>query len=333
MTDTPHDAVPALALQVDYVHDVAPQVLLDDPQVLALVGYGDAPLPGDPRCLRVGLRPAGTAAALEVWRCRGPVRHGLDGDIAWAGDGEVQFGAIEVAEADGDVAAAAEHAYARLSAFVAASATPHLLRVWNYLDAILEGEGDAERYRRFSVGRARGWRGLDTATLPAATCIGREDGVRVVQVYWLATREPGTPLENPRQVSAWRYPRQYGPQPPSFARAMLPPAGAWAPLLLSGTASVVGHRTLHAGELTAQLRETFDNLEALLQAAHARRPSLPAQWSTESRLKVYVRHAADLAQVAAALHHRFGDALPCLLLQGTVCRDDLLLEIEGSHDG
>ena len=33
----------------------------------------------------------------------------------------------------------------------------------------------------------------------------------------------GTPVENPRQVSAYRYPRQYGPQPPSFARAMLPP--------------------------------------------------------------------------------------------------------------
>src|SRR3546814_12468443 len=62
--------------------------------------------------------------------------------------------------------------------------------------------------------------------LPAATAIGRCDDARVVQVYWLAARTPGMPVENPRQVSAYRYPRQYGPQQPSFARAMLPPPGS-----------------------------------------------------------------------------------------------------------
>ncbi|MFN3368900.1 MAG: hypothetical protein ACK4ZX_05785, partial [Thermus sp.] len=30
---------------------------------------------------------------------------------------------------------------------------PYLIRVWNYLGAINAGEGDAERYRRFCVGR------------------------------------------------------------------------------------------------------------------------------------------------------------------------------------
>jgi chorismate lyase/3-hydroxybenzoate synthase len=42
----------------------------------------------------------------------------------------------------------------------------------------------------------------------------------VLQVYGLAARHPGTPVENPRQVSAWRYPRQYGPTAPTFARGM-----------------------------------------------------------------------------------------------------------------
>src|SRR3546814_7354125 len=78
----------------------------------------------------------------------------------------------------------------------------------------------------------------------------------LVQVYWLAARTPGTPVENPRQVSAYRYPRQYGPQQPSFARAMLPPPGSAMPLLLSGTASVVGHATAHVGELLAQDRKS-----------------------------------------------------------------------------
>src|SRR3546814_1451833 len=101
-----------------------------------------------------------------------------------------------------------------MTSFVGASQTPHLLRVWNYLDAITFGDGDAERYREFCVGRARGLGDFDTHALPAATAIGRCDDARVVQVYWLAARTPGTPVENPRQVSAYRYPRQYGPQQP-----------------------------------------------------------------------------------------------------------------------
>src|SRR3546814_21186144 len=95
-----------------------------------------------------------------------------------------------------------------MTSFVGASQTPHLLRVWNYLDAITFGDGDAERYREFCVGRARGLGDFDTHALPAATAIGRCDDARVVQVYWLAASTHGTTAENPRPVSAYRYPPQ-----------------------------------------------------------------------------------------------------------------------------
>ena len=87
---------------------------------------------------------------------------------------------------------------------------------------------------------------------------------------WEAARVPGTPVENPRQVSAYRYPRQYGPQAPSFARAMLPPSQAM-PLLLSGTASVVGHESKHHDCVESQLAETFANFDSLIAAARALR--------------------------------------------------------------
>src|SRR5690606_34068333 len=251
-------------LKVEYARAPEPGALLVD-DALAVFGFGAAaPVHGDPRYLRVPLMPHG-AAPFEVWHANGPVEHGRQGDIQWATDGQLLFGAIEVDETRVDgIAGAAEHAYARMTAFVGASATPHLLRVWNYLDAITLGDGDAERYREFCVGRARGLGDFDVRSLPAATAIGRCDDARVVQVYWLAARAPGTPVENPRQVSAYRYPRRYGPQQPSFARAMLPPPGSAMPLLLSGTASVVGHATAHVGELLAQLDETFDNFDALV---------------------------------------------------------------------
>lgn len=317
-------------LSVDYVDSANPRQLLRD-DTLAVLGFGaGAPADADPRCLRVPLQPFGPAP-LEVWRGRGPVQHGRDRGLAWSSDGELAFGAIEVEEGTGGIEQATEQAYRRMLEHVHDSATPHLLRVWNYLSGITHGQGDAERYRRFCVGRARGLGRFDTGQLPAATAIGRSDEQPVLQVYWLAARQPGSPVENPRQVSAYHYPRQYGPQSPSFARAMLPPAGSHMPLLLSGTAAVVGHASQHEADLLAQIEETFRNFDALIDNARRQRPQLPARFGPGSRLKVYVRDAADLPLVADALQRRLGDAVPRLILHAAICRRELAIEIDGVH--
>lgn len=335
----PRDAA-GPALSVDYVAAPGPDELLAPGDVLAVFGFGDgAPAgDGDPRYLRIPLQPHGGTAPYEVWRTGRPVRSGRDGEIAWSSDGALSFGVIEVDERDHacdadptGIVGAAAHAYARLTAFVQASDTPHLLRIWNYLDAITHGEGDHERYRQFCVGRARGLGDFAPERLPAATAIGRCDEARVLQVYWLSGAAPGTPLENPRQVSAYRYPRAYGPQPPSFARAMLPPTTDRTPLLLSGTASVVGHATLHAGALLSQLEETLANFDALLGAARERQPALPPRFGAGTRLKVYVRDCGDMAAVAEAMQARFGGRVPHFLLHAAICRRDLAVEIDGVH--
>nr|WP_236685948.1 pteridine-dependent deoxygenase [Pseudoxanthomonas suwonensis] len=309
---------------------------LADPRVLAVFGFGDATAAHpDPRWLRVPLQPLRAAApVVEVWRAGGPVDCGRDGEVAWASDGQLLFGALEIDEPEGDIEAAARQAYARLGAFMAGCDTPHLLRIWNYMDAITLGDDDEERYRRFCVGRVAGMAGvktLDVARLPAATAIGRCDGVRRLQVYWLAARAPGRPVENPRQVSAYRYPRQYGPQSPSFARAMLPPADAAMPLLLSGTAAIVGHASLHSGEVRAQVDETLANLDSLVAAARVQAPALPAALGAGSLLKVYVRDHDDAEAIAARLAQRLDRSVPCLLLHAQVCRRELLVEIDGVH--
>src|SRR5690606_39139311 len=100
-------------LHVGYAPAPTLQAQLDDPRVLAVFGFGaDAPGHADPRFLRVPLRPLQDEAVVEVWRTAGPVEHGRDGDVAWASDGRLLFGAMEVAEPDGgDIEAAARHAY------------------------------------------------------------------------------------------------------------------------------------------------------------------------------------------------------------------------------
>jgi chorismate lyase/3-hydroxybenzoate synthase len=323
-TPLTHPAASTAALSIGYEHGAVAALLAAD-DVLAVIGFGTSgPQSPDPRVLCVGLEPL-SPTVLEVWRGQAPVYSGRDGELRWSSDGEHLYFAIEVDEAAcGGLDAAAEHAYARIGTFLAAGETPHVLRLWNYLDAINFGDGDDERYRRFCDGRARGMNAHVPTRYPAATAIGRHDGVRTLQIYGLAARHPGAPVENPRQVSAWRYPRQYGPTAPTFARGM---RSGGDQLLISGTAAVVGHASRHGGDLDAQLDETLANLDSLLQQAGTSNPGLGAR----SLLKAYVRHEADAAHVAEILHARLPGLGGLLLLGGDICRGELLVEVDGVH--
>lgn len=318
-------------LRVAY-ESAALTAILGGSDVLAVFGFGThAPAAhADPRYLRVNLEPGGAAAPFEVWRVRGAVRARRDGAIAWAGDGDYAFGAIEVEEAaHGDIEGAAEFAYRHLVDAITASGTPHALRIWNYLDAINLGDGDAERYRRFCVGRAAGLaaHGFVDA-YPAATGIGVRDGRRVLQIYWLAARTAGAALENPRQVSAWRYPRQYGIKPPTFARGMRAPTQS-PQVYISGTAAIVGHASHHHDDLAAQIDETLANIGSVLAAAQV----APAgRLDAGAVLKVYVRRSEDTEPARALLREKLPQRVSTLLLQGDICRSELLIEIDGVQD-
>lgn len=319
------------ALTAAYVAARDPRELLG-PETLAVFGFGDAAPRAldDPRYLHVGLQPHRTPAPFEVWRASRPVSVWRDGAIAGAETDALSFGWIECDEGEAGIASAAEHAYRDITRHLASRDKPHLLRMWNYLDAITDGEDDEERYRQFCVGRIAGLEGY-RHTFPAGTAIGRRDGVRRLQVYWIAAREAGLPLENPRQVPAWEYPRQYGPRPPSFARAMLATPPLDLALMLSGTASVVGHASAHPEDVPAQFAESFRNFDALLARARATAPWLPEQFGADSLLKVYVRRAADLGGVEALLADALDPRVPRLVLHAEVCRRELLVEIDGFH--
>jgi chorismate lyase / 3-hydroxybenzoate synthase len=309
---------PAL-LGVAYRTD-PPDALLARPGTLAVFGFGDTPAKRDPRAITVPLTPLLVDTPCEHWFIDAPVVCGNQGELRWSAGGGWRCITLEVEEAAGDIEAASEHAYRILMQHVAACPERHLQRIWNYFGAINEGEGDAERYRLFCNGRARGLAALGITRYPAATAIGHHGPRGLLQVYALCATVPGTALENPRQVSAWNYPRQYGPTAPNFARAIrLPHDG----LAISGTAAVVGHASHHVGDVVAQADEAFANLCALLEQS-----ALPA-FDAHSPLKVYVRDPDNAAAVHAALSRRLGPAVPCILLHGDICRRELLVEIDG----
>lgn len=297
--------------------------------VLAAMVYGAAPQGlDDARVIHVGLATADGAPAFELWRASRPVTISRSGLIRFASQGDFLFGCLELHEREyGSMPATAEVAYRMLLEFQQRQPQRHLLRVWNHLHAINEGDGDLERYRQFCIGRARGLGDLRAEHLPAGTAVGRRDRAGMLQICWLAAVHPGRPVGNPRQIQAYHYPRQHGPTPPSFSRAMLLPNDQ---LMGSGTASIVGHESLHGGNLEAQIDETLTNLRELCGAgdrmtAHRQRAN---RSDAEVAAKVYLRRGSSAPAAAARIMAGLSGATSLLMLEADICRRELLVEIE-----
>lgn len=301
---------------------------------LAHLQFGVAPLSpagvGDPRRIRVPL-PVLAGPADECWASPTPVQHGWQDGLGYAENGALLFGQLSLGETELDqlgVDRAVFHAYARINHLLHGRGYPHWLRMWNFLSRITEGEGEDERYRRFNTGRSRALelKREFERLLPAATAIGSVDGGLTIYFIGAATVQ-GAQVENPRQVSAFHYPQQYGLKSPSFSRATRVEWADGGDLLVSGTASVVGHETRHAGDLPAQLHETFTNLDALVATATAQRGGGLYQ---PHSFKLYLTDPAALPALKPLLQTQFGST-PVSCLAGAICRRDLALEIEGIY--
>jgi chorismate lyase/3-hydroxybenzoate synthase len=303
--------------------------------LLGMVGFPFLPggLAADLPCASIAaasLAPGAPGSALcEAWISQAPVRRGVDGAIRYAVSGDFLFGVMAFPEGAGALRDCAERAYRDIFAMLGRHEFPHVVRFWNYFPRINEDEGGIERYRHFNIGRGAAFEATARCraeSIPAACALGTDPG-NALTVYFLAAREPGRPVENPRQVSAYRYPPEHGPRSPTFSRALLFPAQDARMLFVSGTASIVGHLSVHAGDVAAQTRETIANLEAVF--AEAGRLSRPGAFSMrEASYKAYVRRAADVDAVRRELAAVLGGGADVHFLRADICRSELLVEVE-----
>ena len=235
-----------------------------------------------------------------------------------------------------DIQTASYRAYQALLACCKDLGKPHLLRLWNYIPHINApesgevGNGE-ERYRLFNTGRREALLEAQYLTnylakdgAPAACALGSHRGS--FKIAFLAATQHCVGIENPRQVSAYNYPKDYGVNPPIFARAgWFPQGGGKDILFISGTASIVGHQTLHIGDIELQTRETITNIQAVLQEAN--RVAGRDLWTLRNlHGQVYVRNRADMPVIQAILKQHA--LLNFTYVHADVCRADLLVEIE-----
>jgi chorismate lyase/3-hydroxybenzoate synthase len=327
-------AAHAAAFSLDYLTPaefLALQARCDD-RLLGAIAFGAQPprsAPPDCPYAWVDMPVLDTGSMFEVWTSAQPVvREKADG-LAAARNSDILFGCVRL-KLDCKLDAASYLAYSRIFDFIDRRGYTHLVRAWNYIPQINAFDDGLERYVRFNVGRhdafsAKG-RVIGTGT-PAASALGSRGDNLVI--YFLAAKQAGQLVENPRQTSAFNYPSQYGPRSPTFARAMLVESGGELQLFVSGTSSIVGHATLHAGNAAAQAAETVANIRAVI--AHAQLEGLDAAGqSARFMLKAYVRRSEDLATVRNCLTRSFGPACTIAYLQADVCRADLLLEVEAT---
>ncbi|HTY03822.1 MAG TPA: Rid family hydrolase [Rhodocyclaceae bacterium] len=275
-----------------------------------------------------------SAGALnEVWYSAESCRSGEFRGIRFRVDDNVLYGVVDVEEgafrgSPLPLQHAAEDAYGRIFALLDREGYAHLWRAWNYLSEINVERDGLERYRQFNIGRYDAFVAsgrLAQGRVPAACALGTPSGP--LTIAFMAGRSAPTPIENPRQVSAYNYPASYGPRSPTFSRAAFATLPGQELLFISGTASIVGHRTLHIGDVAGQTRETLANIAALLGAANAVTRSTPYMLA-ELSLRAYIRHAEDYPLVQAIVEEQVGRTAPVVYVQADICRADLLVEIE-----
>jgi enamine deaminase RidA (YjgF/YER057c/UK114 family) len=280
----------------------------------------------------------------QPWWSTAPVTHGERHDarasLVWSCDGDWLHAGITVdesAHADG-LQGAARHAYATLFALMDEQGLTQPARFWNYLadiNAVTDSPaGRLERYRQFNIGRQQAFMAAGQAAFdgaPAACALGTEGGA--LSVWLLAGRVAPHPIENPRQVSAYRYPNEHGPVSPTFSRAAVLQLSQQRSLLfISGTASIVGHASVHPGDVAEQTRESLRNIDVLLAQVEADAARLRPRLD----LTLYLRHAQDLAVVqpivAHWLDHDAAAMARAIWLRADVCRAELLVEIEAQAE-
>jgi len=329
----------AHALRTAYVETARLETLLKASQsnVLGIIRYDRSPKPSNGNGLGacpvvcLDLPQFNEPPLAEVWTSTLPVTYHQVEGIHFAMNDEVLFGALQLEESPTTPLDLLTYTgYRRLLIQARALGYPHLLRAWNYFPRInLESDG-LERYQRFCIGRHQALaEGLSDfpRTLPAGTAVGTASGP--LAIHFLAARQPGTQVENPRQVSAYEYPRVYGPRSPSFARATLRPSNSGSYLLIAGTASVVGHVSEHIGEPLKQTLEILHNLNALITHTEQLHGVAREQWRGQTLFKVYIRYPEHIVTVSDILKQQLPVHTQVLYLQGEMCRSELLLEIEG----
>ena len=218
----------------------------------------------------------------------------------------------------------------------------NVIRQWNYIEniAIINNVEDApQNYQDFNDVRARYYDQVEFKQgYPAATGIGQDTGGVIIGFIALSASDiiSVKPIANPEQIDAHAYSdlvlegNSVQKCTPKFERAKLVTIGSRNYIYVSGTASILGEKTVHVGDVEKQTLITIENIKRLFSRENQESLGLNFDVSKVqfSHLRVYVKHNEDIPAVKKICDAEL-NCKSCLYLESDVCREELLVEIEG----
>ena len=225
---------------------------------------------------------------------------------------------------------------AYLQVFDSLTAYPDLkvIRYWNFVPDITRATGEeVTTYQLFNAGRYRAFRAhygnaLDERTIPGASAVGTKGAT--LRIEFLAVPAPIAMIENKDQVPAWHYSEKYGKIAPFFSRGVIFDNNGQRLLLSSGTASIAGENSLHAGDIYEQLCQSIHNLRILGSQFNLKKYQIHYGFALEDivLLRVYYKQETDRPFLERFVPKFLSPSCGVSFQQADICREELLVELE-----
>ncbi len=201
-----------------------------------------------------------------------------------------------------------------------------IIRQWNYIERITSFSGADQHYQLFNNARSDYYaRTTWENGYPAATGIGANLGGVLIDLdaaVFSNTNCYATPIDNKLQVAAHAYSDDVlvaankKKTTPKFERAKSMTFDGRRLIYISGTAAIRGEESLIGVGLERQLHITMENIAELIGEAKLK------------MLRVYLKEKAFFEE-AERLMNEYNLNIPISYMWADVCRDELLIEIEG----
>lgn len=222
-----------------------------------------------------------------------------------------------------------------------------IVRQWNYVENIVhvhhEGDKPIQNYQVLNDIRSVYYSEAEfNYGYPAATGIGMNFGGILLELYAVKplNKVDIVPVKNPNQVDAYSYSQEVligdsikklpEKTTPKFERAKYISFNGHKIVFISGTASIHNEKTIGIGDIEKQTQVTLENISDLvttsnLKSSGAKNINGELNYSF---LRIYVKKSSDLKIVKNICDSKFSN-VSISYLMADICRDDLLVEIEG----
>lgn len=211
-----------------------------------------------------------------------------------------------------------------------------IIRQWNYIEEIVAVEGVHQNYQDFNDVRSLFYNDhFKECGFPAATGIGMNQGGLIIEYIAMKSNSAVTaPVDNSQQISAHKYSTHVlkgsclVKTTPKFERARYLKCGDKSMFFISGTASIIGEKTVGIDNPAMQTEVSINNIRELYSEQILKQLSINDMRTEYGHMRVYVKNEADFKTIQSVCHKFYGD-LPMVFIKADVCRDNLLVEIEG----